>query len=221
MKEFETSAEGASLSARTDELVQQYRGFAKATAENYMAAVEIVYVAKKELGKERFKVFCQRVHLDPDGSELRKMMVIAKAANKLLSYAERLPSASSTLYKLARCKPDQLKTVADHPRFGKDMTAAEVDRALGREHGNRVDPSILLRLKKLRMLERQEVAVAIDQLNKRFTGRIKIIVHGFELLPRTSEADLNAVEMFKNELSSSGDACADQAASMREVSEHA
>jgi hypothetical protein len=119
-------------SPRYVELVGRYRSFAKHTAKNLVGLLATLMEAEAVLSTSEFERFCQEVKLA--GSTLRKWKSMAKEASRFLPFVDQLPNNWTTLYRLARMKPDKYELVTRDASFGPSMTAKDIDIIL---HGNR------------------------------------------------------------------------------------
>jgi hypothetical protein len=119
--------------SRLDELVEQYKTFAKRSAENVIRAAETVFIASREfeLSPEDLQTFKKRVGLDQrDDSTYRKLRKIGEEVTRFEPFVHRLPNSWTTLWELAKLDPDQFDQVTEDSRFAPAMTAAELDDIL-------------------------------------------------------------------------------------------
>ena len=108
------------------ELVQRYRTFAKACAENIVKLAETLVIAQRRLAPDTFGEFCKEVGLDPEGSTFRKLVVIGKAASRFEPFVERMPNSWTTVYKLAKIDSNAFDRVTQSEQFSPFMTANDV-----------------------------------------------------------------------------------------------
>ena len=120
------------LTSKYDELVSRYRRFAKASADNIIKMAEVVYEAEQTLDDDDLKRFCKGVGLEHEGSTFRKLKIIGENASRFESCSDRLPNNWTTLYSLARIKPNEFERVVEDERFGPNITAKDVNEILGK-----------------------------------------------------------------------------------------
>jgi hypothetical protein len=111
--------------------------FAKKTAESIIKlAVTLVEAEHTLLAKEMFD-FCDKVGLQHDSSNYRKLMKIGQEASRFEPFLDRLPSSWTSLYKLAKLEKDQFDHLTQDQRFTRTMTAADIDGIVhGSPNGN-------------------------------------------------------------------------------------
>lgn len=113
-----------------DGLVKKYSAFARKSAEHIIKLGETLLEAKQELSEQRLKDFCHEVHLEHDGSTFRKLLKIGQEASRFEPFNGSTPVAWTTIHKLATLEKDKFDAVAHDQRFGRWMTAAEVEQIL-------------------------------------------------------------------------------------------
>jgi hypothetical protein len=92
------------------DLVDRYLTFAKASAENIIALAKTVKDAKDHLSENELDMFCDRVRLNRRSSTFRKLMKIGENAARFEPFIEKLPSAWTTVYKLAMLSDAEFDT---------------------------------------------------------------------------------------------------------------
>ena len=127
------------LSADTVKYINQYRSFARQTAEAIIKLGLTLIEAEDKLNPVDFKLFCDEVSVPKNGSVYKKLRVIGGSAKRLLVCADRLPNTWTTIYKLASVTPDQFERVADS--LNPFITAKEVELLLGNKPKSKDDKS--------------------------------------------------------------------------------
>ncbi len=165
-------------SSRTyTKLVEQYRKFAKGSAENIIKLADTLVRAKAGLSKEDFDRFCKEVHLEKDGSTFRKLTSIGEKIGRFEPFFGRLPNNWTTLYKLASIDDAKFERVtADADRFQPFMTARDISLILGIPPRSRKtqDHDVVIDLNGLDGDRKREVYQQLQLLKERF---------GFQLTP--------------------------------------
>jgi hypothetical protein len=82
-------------------LVTQYNDFAKASCENIIGLAKTIHLVERELNQRYREQFYAEVHLDPNGSTVRKLKKIGEESVRFEPFLGRLPNAWTTLYALA------------------------------------------------------------------------------------------------------------------------
>ena len=166
-------------------LVQRYLRFAKASAENIVKLAETLYVAQRTLAPDHFDSFCAEVSLDKDGSTYRKLFEIGKKAARFEPFFDRMPSAWTTVYKLATIENDEFDRVTKSDRFSRYMTAKDVTEVLGKSV-NKTSSAIAISIDLHELGEPDKCAVYREihdicerfKLSVKLSGALKVIVDG-------------------------------------------
>ena len=108
------------------DLVQRYKHFARASAENIVELAKTLATAKSALSPEEHKMFCHDVGLNPKSSTYRKLTVIGDKAARFEPHLARMPAAWTTVYKLAKLSDEKFDDVAKNDRFSPFMTAKSI-----------------------------------------------------------------------------------------------
>jgi hypothetical protein len=83
-----------------ERFLQDYKSFAKKTAQSTLEMYKIVHDAKCSLTNENFDSFCREIgHKSSDGT-IRKYIAIGEKYDDFINYADRLPNAWTTIYNL-------------------------------------------------------------------------------------------------------------------------
>ena len=104
-------------------LVEQYRLYARQTAENIIGLAETLVIAKKELGDFDLHRFCRDVGLEYKGPTFRKLMTIGEKVARFQPFVDRMPNAWTTVYKLAALENHEFDRVTQSALFTPLMTA--------------------------------------------------------------------------------------------------
>jgi len=109
------------------QLVEQYRLFARKTAENIIGLAETLVIAEDQLAPFEFRRFCRDVGLEYDESTFRKLKAIGKKVSRFEPFVGRMPNAWTTVYKLASLKDTEFDRVTKSELFTPFMTAGDVN----------------------------------------------------------------------------------------------
>jgi hypothetical protein len=117
----------AARESEVDDYVHRYRTLRKKSFDSVIALAKLVIDAEIKL-EHRFETFLGLIELDRDSSTYRKYEAIAKAAPRLELYRDNLPPCWTTLYQLAKLKPDEFEQIKScfHPH----LTARELAVAI-------------------------------------------------------------------------------------------
>lgn len=96
------------VTANVIEYADKFKSFALKTAESIIEMGKVVYDAKNSLSDTEFETFCHQVGYKCESSTIRKLNVIGKQYNILLSRSGSLPSAWTTMYHIARLTAEQI-----------------------------------------------------------------------------------------------------------------
>ena len=104
-------------------LVNQYKLFAKASAQNILDLARTLTAAKQALCIEDLDMFCDEVGLNRKSSTYRKLTLIGEMGARFAPHTEQMPAAWTTVYKLALLSDEEFDVVASDSRFSPFMTA--------------------------------------------------------------------------------------------------
>ncbi len=130
------------------ELIKQWFGFAKGSAENTIRMCGVLVQADRLSEPDRTN-FCKAVKLEystDSGSKYYKLLKIGEKASRFDPYLDKLPNAWTTQYKLATLEEDDFKRVIADERFAPTMTAGELDEILNPGSGDSQKPRIDLNI---------------------------------------------------------------------------
>jgi hypothetical protein len=153
------------------ELVDQYKKFGRRSAENIIELAKTVRQAKNLPGEEYY-IFCGRVGLDPAGSTVRKLLVIADNATRFGPFVGRMPNQWTTIYQLAKLEIDRFERVTKAGAFAPWMTAKQVIEASGKERPARKVDKVVIDLGRLDPQRKDEARRELKQLQMRFRFRV-------------------------------------------------
>ena len=158
------------------EYVERYQTFLNQTAEAVLSLTETVYEASANLSHDEFNQFKEDVGLNSRAT-VSKFIAIGNNVRLLRPYADRLPHAWTTLYRLVQLKQFQFDKVKSY--LNTDMTAADIERLLGRsKRSKRISHAdISLYLHKMILDEKKE-----------FVLELKELVKEYEVVTRTSSS---------------------------------
>ncbi len=112
-----------------EKLVEEYLAFNKSSAESILRVSETMVAAEREL-TDSFDAFCKRVGIVKGSPTYSKHKTIGENAHRLEPYLDRMPSAWTTIYKLAKLPPDQFLMIARD--LTPALTAADIDSLLSK-----------------------------------------------------------------------------------------
>lgn len=112
-----------------EKFVEQYLTFNKSSAESILRVSETVVRAEQDLG-DSFDAFCKRVGIVKGSPTYSKHKTIGENALRLEPYLDKMPSAWTTIYKLAKLPPDQFEMIAG--ALTPLCTAADIDSLLSK-----------------------------------------------------------------------------------------
>jgi hypothetical protein len=115
-----------------DDLVREWRAFAKKSSENVLGLASTILRAEDEFGRRDCERFYAEVKLDPKGSTARKLRVIGQSLPKLQPFLNVIPNTWTTLYELARLEEEDFRTVVDSGVLHPFVTLREIDEVRGR-----------------------------------------------------------------------------------------
>lgn len=95
------------ISKKVAEYADQFKGYARKTAEGVLEMARVVYDAK-QLDKAEFEVFCAVVGYKSDSSTIRKLNSIGEKYQILLSRTQSLPNSWTTLYQVSRLTTEMI-----------------------------------------------------------------------------------------------------------------
>ena len=111
--------------------IDRYVFFANKSAQNVLEMCRVVYQAHKDLKKSAFDRFCRAIGNDNHGSTISKMRKIGERYDFLKPYSDRLPSAWTTLYHLARL---------DEEKFAKAIEEGMITPSMGAKTISEINP---------------------------------------------------------------------------------
>jgi hypothetical protein len=137
------------------EYAERYQTFLNQTAEAILSLTETVFEASTNLNPDEFIQFKEEVGLNSRAT-VSKFIAIGKKVSLLRPYTDRLPHAWTTLYRLVQLKQFQFDKVKSS--LSTDMTAADIERILGRRSrsSKKVHADIKLYLYKMSSEEKKE-----------------------------------------------------------------
>src|SRR5262245_31934793 len=111
-------------------LVERWqRGRAK-TIEGVLEQATALWAAH-ELGKGALKQFCEDIDLDQNSATFRKWKLIGEKASRFQPFMNRMPGNWTTVYQLARLKPQDFDKVASSGSFSPEMTWEDIAEIVG------------------------------------------------------------------------------------------
>lgn len=117
--------------------VNEFKGYARKTAENIFEMGRVVFEAKNNLkaNKAEFEAFCAGVGFKSDSSSIKKLAQIGKGYSFMKSQADYLPNNWTTLYEIARLTEDQLKAFIDQGLIHQNVLGTDIKTLNGSKKG--------------------------------------------------------------------------------------
>jgi hypothetical protein len=112
--------------------VERYRSFARKTAESVIELARTLVEVEETLDQLQQREFFREVRIEPKSPVYKKLKVIAEKSARFDAHMQRLPSAWTTLYKLAALPANDFDRLAQTDALSPHMTAPEIDAALNR-----------------------------------------------------------------------------------------
>lgn len=120
------------MTPRTMTYIERYRSFARKTAESVIELARTLVEAEETLDQLELREFFREVRIEPKSPVYKKLKVIAEKSTRFYAHMQHLPSAWTTLYKLAALPADDFDRLAQTDALSPHMTATEIDAALDR-----------------------------------------------------------------------------------------
>ena len=115
-------------------LVDRYQSFLRKTAESILGLAETVVQAEAELNSVDFLIFCDNVGLVKGSTTYSKLKQIGERSDRFRPFVDRLPNTWTTIYKLAKLKPDQFDHICS--TLTPFITSKEIDEQIGTERSS-------------------------------------------------------------------------------------
>jgi len=120
------------MTPRTMTYVERYRRFARKTAESVIELARTLVEAEETLDQPELREFFREVRIEQKSPVYKKLKVIAEKSARFDAHMQRMPSAWTTLYKLAALPAEDFDRLAQTDALSPHMTASEIDAALNR-----------------------------------------------------------------------------------------
>jgi len=117
------------VSSNMEGFVSRYMHFANKSAENVLEMSKVVFDASKAFGNEPFERFCGEVGLRNEGT-VSKMKKIGSRYAQLAPFMNRLPSAWTTLYTLAKLSDEKFDEIVRTNKVSIYTTAKQLGEVL-------------------------------------------------------------------------------------------
>lgn len=125
--------------------VERFHCFANKSAENVLQMCKVVSDAKAKLLDAQFIQFCLAIDLNKDASAISKMKKIGDRYNQLMPHKDKLPSAWTTLYRLADLSDDQFNAAVDNQRIHCNITAKDLNKiAPSKKSGKKASAPVVI-----------------------------------------------------------------------------
>jgi hypothetical protein len=116
---FETAKE------QMDSYINSFNHYAKKCAENVLEMAKVVYDASEYFNTKPFDQFCLEVGLTDKGT-VSKMKLIGKRYAILAPYKDRIPSAWTTLYSIAKATDEEFTVAIDENKLSVFTKASDI-----------------------------------------------------------------------------------------------
>ena len=113
-----------------EDYVQRYCGLLFRSAAFFVNAAHTVVHAKQNLRPADFNRFCDAVQLDRESSTYRKVFKIGEEFTRFEPVMEKLPNKWTTIYRLARIKPEEFARVLNSNKLRPFITDDEISDIL-------------------------------------------------------------------------------------------
>jgi len=90
----------------------QYSLFAIKTAQSTVEMCRVVFEAKKELSRDEFSNFCTDIGHKGEDSTIRKYLAIGAAYERLIQYADKLPTSWTSIYTITQIPSETFNALA-------------------------------------------------------------------------------------------------------------
>jgi hypothetical protein len=90
----------------------QYSLFAIKTAQSTVEMCRVVFEAKEELSRDEFSNFCTDIGQKGEDSTIRKYLAIGAAYERLIQYADKLPTSWTSIYTITQIPSDTFNALA-------------------------------------------------------------------------------------------------------------
>lgn len=162
------------LTPKVQRYVSDYMLHYAACADAILCLAETCYEAKDKLTTPEFKQFTQEVRLDSSNATLSKYLKIGAASARFRKIEDRLPSAWTVLYDLARLTNDEFIKVL--PIISNDMTAKDIRKELGKVNNSvpLVVPDMTVNLSNKPTPRKREIYFELQQLAIKYKFTINL-----------------------------------------------
>ena len=90
----------------------QYSLFAIKTAQSTVEMCRVVFEAKEQLSRDEFSNFCTDIGQKGEDSTIRKYLAIGAAYERLIQYADKLPTSWTSIYTITQIPSDTFNALA-------------------------------------------------------------------------------------------------------------
>ncbi len=149
--------------------VKRYQMFARKTAESIVGLATTLLEAEQELNGVDFALFCDEVGIKKGDTTYSKIRKIGTAAARFKPYLDKLPSAYTTLYELAKLEASKFEEIASD--LNPFSTAKEISEALGLKKEIQKEKQVIdltIAFGTMGSAAKKEVYDAIIELKKNF-----------------------------------------------------
>jgi hypothetical protein len=93
-------------------LFSEYSLFAVKTAQSTVEMCRVVFEAKEELSRDEFSNFCTDIGQKGEDSTIRKYLAIGAAYERLIQYADKLPTSWTSIYTITQIPSETFNALA-------------------------------------------------------------------------------------------------------------
>lgn len=177
------------ITPRAMTYVERYRSFAHNTAESVIELARTLVEAEEALDQLELREFFREIRIEQKSPVYKKLKVIAEKSIRFDAHMQRLPSAWTTLYKLAALPADDFDRLAQTDALSPHMTAPEINAALNRP--------VLPRKKREGFNVFFDLSNANDTLRAQFYDEVKRFAAELSIAVRISDDLLDDIETAK------------------------
>lgn len=179
----------------TMKYIERYRSFARKTAESIIELAMTLVEAEETLDQIQLREFFREICIEPKSPVYKKMKVIAEKSTRFDAHMQRLPSAWTTLYKLAALPANDFDCLVQTDAISPHMTAHEIDVALNR-------PVLTRKKPRDNFNAFFDLSSASDVLRARFYDEVKRFAAELSISVKISDDLLDDIETNKQRVPS-------------------
>jgi hypothetical protein len=167
------SDESVIITPRVVSYVNEYRNFARKTAESIIGLATTLVDAEQNLNGVDFSIFCDEVGIKKGDATYSKLRKIGMNASRFQPHLDNLPNSWTTLYELAKLETSKFDSIASD--LNPFTTAKDVSEAAGskKQQGKKDVIDLTICFGKLGSSTKKEVYDTILEMKKKFNFSLK------------------------------------------------